>query len=61
MDGEDGLPGKPGQTGGSFFGKVMSHKGTFGPGVLIIDVRGGDGGRGQDGGNGLEGHKGDDA
>jgi hypothetical protein len=57
----DGLPGKPGQVGGSFFGKVMSKKETFGPGTLTINVRGGNGGKGQDGGAGGEGRKGKNA
>jgi hypothetical protein len=61
LDGINGLPGKPGQTGGSFFGKVRAKKHTFGPGTLMIDVRGGNGGKGQDGGAGGEGRKGKNA
>jgi hypothetical protein len=54
----NGLPGLPGKSGGNFFGKVVSEAGTFGPGKLTIDVRGGNGGNGQgggDGGNGKDG------
>ncbi len=40
----DGLPGRPGQPGGSFYGKICSKTGIFGQGKLTIDVRGGDGG-----------------
>ena len=58
MDGKDGLPGLPGKSGGNFFGGVVSQEGTFGPGTLTIDVRGGNGGDGQDGGDGGEGKKG---
>jgi hypothetical protein len=39
----------------------MSKKPIFGPGILSIDVRGGDGGKGQDGGNGSNGSNGRDA
>jgi hypothetical protein len=55
------LPGRPGQSGGSFYGKLMSKSGCFGPGKLTIDVRGGNGGIGQNGGNGENGQKGYDA
>jgi hypothetical protein len=48
----------PGQTGGSFYGKVMSKTGIFMTGKLIIDVTGGNGGKGQNGGAGKKGKKG---
>jgi hypothetical protein len=37
------------------------RKGSFGPGKLYIDIRGGNGGNGQDGGNGGNGKDGNDA
>ncbi len=61
MNGYDGLPGRPGQTGGSFYAKLMRKGGCFGPGNLSIDIRGGNGGKGQDGGDGGEGSDGKNA
>ena len=55
------MPGKPGKTGGSFYGKLMRRGGCFGPGNLSIDIRGGNGGNGQDGGDGGNGLDGKDA
>lgn len=60
VNSKDGTPGKPGQTGGSFYGKIMSEQKFLSPGILCIDVKGGDGGPGQDAGNGLNGEDGKD-
>jgi hypothetical protein len=51
-DGKDGLPGKPGGSGGHFYGKGKVFEGLEN---LIIDVSGGKGGPGQNGGDGTEG------
>jgi hypothetical protein len=61
MHGEDGLPGNPGSSGGSFYGKIMSKTEMIGFGTLTVDVRGGDGGTGQNGGDGKDGKKGENA
>ena len=55
--GSDGLPGKPGQSGGNFYGKGADF---ISLNSLAINVSGGKGGPGQDGGNGGVGYNGKD-
>lgn len=58
--GEDGRPGKSGQNGGCFIGKVTSPNGMINElNKLTIDVSGGDGGNGEDGGDGSKGMDGE--
>ena len=54
LNGEDGAPGKPGQTSGSFFVKIMSDMDMKNI-RLNIDVNGSRGGDGQQGGDGADG------
>lgn len=49
----DGLPGRAGQNGGHFYGRLKQLHGE--PAILTINVKGGRGGRGQDGGDGSDG------
>jgi len=55
--GTDGLPGRPGKNGGSFYGKAHVVQGAQN---LTIRSHGGNGGRGQDGGAGAVGVAGRD-
>ena len=61
MHGSNGLPGEPGQTGGSFLVRIFSAENSISSDQLTIDVRGGKGGNGQNGGNGADGRNGIDA
>lgn len=54
LNGKDGAPGKPGQTSGSFFVKIMSDMDMKNI-RLNIDVNGSRGGDGQQGGDGADG------